>query len=281
VKGKLAKDLIDKLGIEKELRQVASGKTNTAQDVAAYFEKMRFTPEQKKILKSETKTPFAEIIGDYLSQNPNENEVKTAVEKEPLDEIQEKIKEPKEVTQEQKNPEKSVFLPNGDIGKIISEKNGIAKLDVDGEIKHRKVSDLNELPVSSNELADLYERLTNAIPEQARSAVINFAGYDPSVNELAFRPHGGALYVYKDIPKEFADQLRDSMFQAKTTGQNFYGSWAEGEASRFAGLGKLIRELQKVYGGRGKEYIRKYETVHDFLALPEAAKKEKNKKKKK
>lgn len=169
------------------------------------------------------------------------------------------------------------LLPKGDVGTIESIKNGIARVNVDGKITNRKLDDLQDLSISQPDLADLYENLIKAIPEHARSSVINFAGYDAAANELIFRPHSGAAYVYKDIPPEFADKLKNAMFQAKTTGENFYGSWAAGEGSRFAGLGALIRELQKLYGGKGKEYVRKYETLVDILGEPEKAKKEKYK----
>jgi len=173
-----------------------------------------------------------------------------------------------------------VLTPQGDIGEIKSTNKGIASVDVGGKIKTRKESELEKIPINQPDLADLYENLVKAIPEQARSSVINFAGYDADANELIFRPHNGAAYVYKDIPKEFADKLKNSMFKAKTTGENFYGAWSAGEGSRFAGLSQLIRDLQKQYGGKGKEYVRKYETLVDLLAEPEKAKREKKKKEK-
>lgn len=177
------------------------------------------------------------------------------------------------------NPtEKTAILPDGKMGEVQSVKNGIAKIDVDGQVRNRKEEDLIKSPLPQKDLADLYSDLINAIPEDKRSAVINFAGYDEANNELIFRPHGGAAYVYKDIPKEFADKLKNSMFKAKTSGENFYGSWETGEASRHAGLAALIKDLQKQYGGKGKEYTRKYLTLVDILEEPEKAKREKHRK---
>jgi hypothetical protein len=149
----------------------------------------------------------------------------------------------------------------------------------DGKFKTRKEEDLISSPIPEEDMADLYERAVKSIPEAERSAVINWAGYDDNHNELAFKPHTGALYVYKDIPKEFADKLKDAMFQAKTTGSNFYGAWSQGEASRGAGLSVLIRDLQKEYGGKGKEYVRKYGEIHDLFRLPkeEIARRQKRK----
>lgn len=167
-----------------------------------------------------------------------------------------------------------VASPKG-IGQVKEIRGDQALVDIDGKIHKEQVDQVMEQPEG---LAEAYENLINKIPESERSAMINFAGYDPTYNELAFKPHAGAVYVYKDIPEEFAQKLKDAMFQAKTSGQTYHGAWTEGEASRGAGLSVLIKDLQKLYGGKGKEYIRKYETVHDFLALPEAAIKDKKRK---
>lgn len=171
-----------------------------------------------------------------------------------------------------------ILSPKGDLGQIESSHKGISTINVDGKKKQFHEDDLIKSPLPEKDLAQLYEDLVQAIPESERSAMINVAGYDPNHNELIFMPHDGALYVYKDIPEEFADKLKSAMFQAKTTGENFYGAWAQGEASRGAGLFQLIRELQKLYGGKGKEYVRKYEKVYDLLALPKAALKERERK---
>ena len=227
--------------------------------------------------RGKTDEDLVKVINDYAASKPIAPTVQPE-QKMPspkIESIQPLMEKPREMrVQEVGN---LALLPRGEVGEIEAIKNGIAKINVDGRITHRKLDDLEEMPISQPDLATLYENLIQAIPEHARSSVINFAGYDPIANELIFRPHSGAAYVYKNIPPEFAEKLKNAMFQAKTTGENFYGSWTAGEGSRFAGLAQLIRELQKEYGGKGKEYVRKYETLVDFLAEPEKAKKEKHK----
>jgi hypothetical protein len=224
--------------------------------------------------RGKTDADLVKVINDYAASRP----VVPTVQPE------QKMPSPKvESIQFEKPTDMRVYevgnlalLPKGDIGEIEAIKNGIAKVNVDGRITHRKLDDLEEMPISQPDLATLYENLIQAIPNELKSKVINFAGYDPNANELIFRPHNGPAYVYKNIPPEFAEKLKNAMFQAKTSGENFYGSWSEGGPSRFAGLSQLIKELQKEYGGKGKEYVRKYETLVDILAEPEKAKKEKH-----
>ena len=288
-------NLFDQMGLGTQVKQMSSSQPPDV--IAKILDQHMLSPSQKKWLKEQTNEPLENLVQQYLSQPsssdqgavedtalPEQKKEQTLEQETPLQtpEVEQPAPEPikPEIANQEENKKKSVFLPNGEVGRVISEKDGIAKVEVNGEIKHRKVSDLEEAPLDLDHLANLYEELTNAIPESERSSVMNFAGYDSNANELAFRPHGGALYVYKDIPQEFADKLQNAMFKAKTTGQNFYGAWAKGENSRFAGLSELIRQLQKEYGGRGKEYVRKYETVHDFLAIPEEAKRQKQRKNK-
>ncbi len=258
-------NIISQMGLEGRIKNLSE--QNPVEIIPDVIEQM-LTPQQKKWAKENIDVPFKQVVEGYLQQNPHQKAQKKNIT--PI---------AQETIPEEKEPEiqgNLAVLPDG-IGEVKSIENDIATLDVDGKERKRKVEDVLPVPIPKQDLADIYEQLKNAIPENERSSVINFAGYDANANELAFRPHSGALYIYKDIPPEFAEKLKKAMFKAKTTGENFYGSWSQGEGSRFAGLGQLIRELQKQYGGKGKEYIRKYETLVDFLAAPEAAKKEKEK----
>lgn len=170
---------------------------------------------------------------------------------------------------------KLVSLPDGTIGELMNVRKGIAEVNQEGKIRRRKESELIESPLPEKDLGELYGELIQKIPESERSSNINVAAYDANSNSLLVRFHNGAYYVYENIDQEFADKLKNSMFQAKTTGENFFGAWSKGEGSRGAGLYALIKDLQKHYGGKGKEYSRKYETIHSLLGLAEKAHKEK------
>lgn len=283
-----ASDLFSQMQLDKQIKQI--GSTNTPDLVSKILEQHLMTPGQKKWLKEQTNVPLDQLVSQFFqetspNEQPNASQAKLPASeagelqtlKTPFDEIQKNSLHNNLEEEKSQNSKPQVFLPNGKLGTIESERNGIAKINVDGDIKHRKLTETIPSPLPEKDLADIYEEFVSAIPEKDRSAVINFAGYDPNVRELAFRPHNGALYVYKDIPEDFAEKLQGAMFKAKTTGENFYGAWEEGKDSRHAGLSALIKELQKAYGGKGKEYVRKYLTVYDFLGKPEEAKKEKAK----
>lgn len=290
-----AEKIIDDMKIRETVDNLS--KTLPPEDVAAVLEQHMLSDSQKKWMKDNVKTPLPQLIDQYvksmagqsakepptsliqqLPEQPNQK-VDLPLQSPPIKvSPSEDIEQPEVPKQEESA--KQVMLPDGRIGSVVSEKSGILKIDDEGKTSHRKSDEVFEAPLPERDLADIYEELVGAIPEKERSAVINWAGYDPNTKELAFRPHNGALYVYNNIPEEFAEKLQNSMFQAKTTGSNFYGEWEEGKESRFAGLSKLIRELQKEYGGKGKEYSRKYETIVDFLAAPEKAKKEKQQREK-
>lgn len=168
-----------------------------------------------------------------------------------------------------------VITPEGDLADIVEQPGKTSKVSIDGKNKVYPTEKLTPIPENKDEILDLYERLIQAIPETERSAVINWAGYDPERKKFAVRFHSGDAYSYEDIPEEFSKRIEEAGFLAKTTGGNMFGQWAEGEASRGAGLHKLIMDLQKHYGGKGKEYSAKMKTVYSYLGPAERKLKEK------
>jgi len=166
---------------------------------------------------------------------------------------------------------KQMITSDGNIAELDSvTPNGMAKVTIDGKQRNIPEDHLIESPADEKDLGQMYEELIQKIPESERSGMINWAGYDETNKSLAFLSHHGALYTYEDIPEEFADRLKNAMFKAKTTGSNYVGEWTEGESSRGAGLSVLIKELQAYYGGKGKEYSRKFEMAHDLFAIPKS-----------
>lgn len=221
--------------------------------------------------------PTQEIQGQ---EGPQGGPIAQAEQIRPEQAAPQQLQQPDERKQKQAKNANVVTLPGGEIGTVLERKKDHLVVDVDGKKVPVKLDEAIDVPASQDELADIYTNLIQKIPESERSSMINMAGYDPNHNELVFKPHDGAFYVYKDIPPEFAKRIQEAMFNAKTTGQNFYGAWSEGESSRGAGLSALIKELQKLYGGKGKEYTRKYETIYDIMSLPKQAVKAREKAKK-
>lgn len=245
----------------------------TQPDVNA--ERNKIEPEINQEITQETQEKSEKPPN--INNEINKIEPKKEQEIKPKTELETK---PKTETEFQKpKKQKSVLTPQGDLGTITDVKNGIAKIDVNGVEKTRKIEDLEESPIDADQLADLYTQLKDTIEEKDRSSVLNWSGYDAKTNKLAWRPHDGRLYIIENVPPEFAEKLKNAMFKAKTTGENFYGAWKEGEDSRFAGINQLLKKLIEKFGP-GKEYSERYDTIYDFFAPAEKAVKMKNKKNK-
>lgn len=171
--------------------------------------------------------------------------------------------------EEPKKPEKGGLVFDESSGitgtlKDIKSKEGL--LDEDGKIHKVKTDSLLHSELPEKDLADLYTDLISGIEKETKQDVsrnVEFAGYDPEHNELAYKPHTGGTYVYDDIPEEDVKLLTSLLTKRKTSGENFIGAWQEGTESPIgAAMSALIQRLQKERGGKGKEYSRKFQTIY-------------------
>lgn len=182
-------------------------------------------------------------------------------------------------------PEKGslVSTPTGIVGDVKDIKDKEALVESDGKLHKVKSDELISSPLPEKDLADLYEDLIKGVEKSTEEEVsrnVNWAGYDPKTNTLAYLPHLGGLYTYENIDPEDAKLLTSVLNTRKTSGENFIGVWKAGTKSPIgAAMSKLIQKLQKEAGGKGKEYSHKFETLYN--ALEPAMKASKNKKKKK
>lgn len=264
-------DILKGIGQEASVKNMLEKGMNP-KDIAGVVKQFMPKDQWKALEKSEGGiegliTDYAQSIQD-MAKEPIKTLENAIPEAQPILESPTLIEEPKPET---KPIEKKslVSSPQG-IGEVKEIRNGKALVDIDGKVHQVDEEDLEAEP---EDIADLYDSLFKAIPDQYKSRMMNYAGYDEEANELLFRPHGGAAYVYKNIPQEFAEDLKNRLHRAKTTGKNMYGMWYEGDQSYGAGMSKLIKELQAQYGGKGKEYVRKYNTLFDILGVPHEAKK--------
>ena len=245
-------------------RMKSTGEIRSKEDFQRFFQLFEQKKNEGKDLPAALRESSQEFDMERLTP---ENQV---LKNEKL--VDEGVKEPATAPEPVKIEKNSVVSsPNG-IGEIKSIKEKTALVDIDGKLTKVNIEDLESEPP---DIADLYDNLFNAIPKEYQSRMMNYAGYDEDANELIFRPHGGAAYVYKNIPPQFAEDLKNRLHNAKTTGKNMYGMWNEGDPSYGAGMSALIKELQKAYGGKGKEYVRKYNTLFDILGIPHEEKKRK------
>lgn len=286
-------DILEQMGLGDRVRELA--KDHPPQDIAGILEQHLMSSGQRKWLKEQTQEPLANIVKDFLGKTspapptpaigtPETQQIRKTETIHPKEQITQP-EAPNEVPQP-----KMVALPGDRIGQVESIKNGIAKINVDGEIRHRKLEDVIESPLPEKDMADLYTDLVKGIHKetgQEPSRNVYWAGYDPKTNELAYIPHNGPLYIYDDISPEDAEALTGVLTQRKSTGENYIGAWKAGTDSPIgAAMYQLIRKLQGERGGKGNEYAGKFEKIYDALepAAIKAKKKyeeEKRKRKKK
>jgi hypothetical protein len=196
--------------------------------------------------------------------------------KEPQTEQSQEIGKPRKI-------EKSsiVASPNG-MGEVKEIRNGKALIDVDGKTHKVDEDELISSPLPEKDLSDLYDDLIKGVETETGedvSRMVDWAGYDPNTGKLAFLPHDGGLYTYSNLSQDEVDQLTDILSTRKSSGSNFIGAWKAGSKSPIgAAMSALIKKLQSERGGKGNEYLEKFETV--YKALEPAIKAAKKKKKK-
>ena len=294
--------VLDKLHSKTKVDELAKN-GNTAETITAYFQK--FHPDIVKKAEKESGKDFENVVSEYLVNRPKEDEIipeiqpetkKEALPGESTVDVQKRLKinygdaanlVAKRDSENEPKIEKhsTVATPNG-VGEVLEIRNGQAIVEVDGK-KHKVTEDeLISSPIPEKDLADLYDDLISGIEKttgQEVSKNVNWAGYDPKVNELAYMPHGSnKLYVYEDISPEDAEILTNLLTKRKTTGENFVGPWVEGTTSPIgAAMHKLIMKLQAERGGKGNEYKNRFESIYDALEPAVLAKKRKHAERKK
>lgn len=219
-----SRDLITEMGLEKRINNLSA---NNPPEIVAAAVKSTLTPSQKTWLKTQTNQPIEEIIHEYL-QGPN------AEKKEEL-----------------------VVLPEGRVGSLIDEKQGIGHVALpDGQIRRQRLSEMDREPP---ELEEQITNLIESIPEDERSAVLAFASHTPDAEIdvdgktikapfMGVQFHNGDFYMYPGVTKSQFDKVVSKAVKAKTTGSNPWHAWVRGKDSRGAGMHELIAELEKEVG---------------------------------
>lgn len=256
------KEYLEKNGILDRVKELL-GRGNTPEGVAAAL-------GMKRSGEAKVDPELLKNIEAYAKEAQNAPQELPSVESQ-----EQKL----DVAKEAGKIEKSsiVASPHG-VGEVKEIRNGKAIIDVDGK-KHRvNEDDLIQSPIPEKELADLYDELIGGIEKQTGQQVsrnVEWAGYDPVSNELAYKPHGSdKLYAYDDISPEDIKVLTGLLTQRKSTGQNFIGAWEKGTTSPIgAAMYQLIQKLQSERGGKGNEYKNKYETIYDAIEPAKSASK--------
>jgi len=211
--------------------------------------------------QQETQLPPG-IINDQVNNIQNEEQLQE--ENEVEIEKQKKVK---------KKPGEGVEvrLSDGSIGKIVSIKNGIAKIDVDGEERHRKIDELEEPLIEKEKLGQMYDEMIAEIPDDKRSSHIMWTGYDPEKKELFYIPHDGSdLYRYVNIPDKIREEIDLALGINKTSGENKYHAWEKGKSGRGAVISQLIKKLEKENPGESV-HAQKVRQTYSIFEEPKAS----------
>jgi len=217
---------------------------NDANAIAQTLEST-MAPHQKKWLGEQIKSgqakPMADMVQEYLASVPG-----------PL-----------------KKGDLVLDPSSNTMGDVKDIKQKQALLDSDGKLHKAETDNLIKSPLPKKDLAELHDDLIRGIEEETGQQVsrnVNWAGYDPEKNMLAYLPHDGRLYTYEDMSEEDTDYLTKTLHQRKTSGSNFIGAWEQGSESPIgAAMYKLIKKLQEERGGKGNEYSGKFETIYSAL----------------
>lgn len=240
--------------IEK-LRQLGSG--NDATSISAYFKK--FNPKDVKTLEKATGQPIEKLINEYIAQNPVQTEQQATSTSIPQPELPQQKVTP--VTPETPSVEPMTvgslaLLPKGEVGEIESVKNGIAKVNVNGEMKHRKLSELESVPFTEEEIANAYDNLMSKIPEEHRSGFASWFGYDEARNVIGFIPRGGNYEELENPTPEELEKIKHGTGLARTTGENIEGVWVAGEKTKAGVISQIIHDRRKKREAAEKQQLK-------------------------
>lgn len=276
---------LDMLGIREKLERLRiEGKP--PQMIKAIAEKM-IKPEQKAELDALNQPGqpsfLSQVLDDFLKQPPTM--VKTNLPPGQENKLPDWLEgsetyQPKEANVKPIDKGSDVILPDG-IGKVVANNGKELLVEKDGKVSKHDPDSVIDSPLPEKDLASLYDDLLRGVEKETGeevSRMVNWSGYDPTTNTLAFLPHDGGLYIYDNISPEDAKELTSYLTNRKTTGENFIGAWQQGTKSPIgAPLSALIRKIQKERGGKGKEYSAKFDTVYAYLEPAIKAKKARKK----
>ncbi len=248
------KDTLGQIMGKKNLKELEKMSGGIEQAIEDYAQTMQSQPQEQPPMES----PGMQL--DEGQPQIEESKVSTSVPTQEIENV------PEEIKPIQKH--ETVSTPQG-IGEVKEIRNGKALVEVDGKIHKVDEDELIQSPISQDELADLHDNLIKGIEEHTGKEIsknVEWAGYDPKLNVLAYKPWmgGGKIYTYKDISPEDVTELQNILAERKTSGENYIGAWEKDTKSPIGNrMHALITRLQKERGGKGNEYLNKFETIYD------------------
>lgn len=157
-------------------------------------------------------------------------------------------------------PEKGskVFTSSGSEG-TVDRINDDGSLVVDVNGKKKKMS-ADEVGTISEEFIDTVDSMLSQIPEDEKSAALSFASFVPDFTlgeekapMMALQFHDGSLYLYPHASMEDFEAITGQKYTAKTSGENAYHEWVQGESSRGGSFAVIKKHLEEKFG---KNYVK-------------------------
>lgn len=272
--------ILEQMGLKERIDAIKEA-GNPPEVISSVLEKL-LTPGQKKWLGEQKTKSLGDLVREYLN-------VQTAPDQTQKSEEQKLTGEKLgESSQEIKKPGKGsiVSTPEGIVGPIKDVREKEALVESDGKLHKAKVDDLSVSPLLEKDTADLLNELNAQLEKETGeqiSRAVRLVAFAPDKNLLLFIPWGGQPYAYDDLDDEERDFLQTHTQKRRTTGENQIGVWEEGTKSPFGSkMSDFIRKLQSKRGGKGNEYLAKFEYLYDphGYAIKEQKKKYKESKKK-
>lgn len=176
-------------------------------------------------------------------------EVMTPENQRPVVKQEMPVTRPEEIIAEKVNqpvPSKELaILPKGQVGQIESIKNGVAKVNVNGNIINEKLSNIEKEPP---DLESAVRKIINSIPEDAKSTSLQSVVHVPiaGLNLMLAQFYDGKWAWYRDVSEDLYRQIAMGTFEPKTEGITGIAKYKPGVVdSRGAGFSSEISRNPK------------------------------------
>lgn len=132
-----------------------------------------------------------------------------------------------------------VSLKNGQIGELESEKNHVAEINVNGQLKKEKLSNVTKEPP---DIEQAVREVVNSIPENMKSTQLQSMVYIPGMNVMLSQFYGGKWAYYLDFPEDTYKSISLGTYEPKGQGVTGIAEYKPGVAdSRGAGFHQEVK----------------------------------------
>jgi len=166
-------------------------------------------------------------------------------------------------------PKPLVSLKNGQIGQVEQEKNNVATVNVNGNIRKEKMSELGKEPPETEEAV---RSIINSIPENMKSTAVQSMVHIPGLNIMLSQFYDGKWAYYLDMPEDVYQSVALGTYAPKGQATTGIGEYKPGVAdSRGAGFHQEIKVNPKYNKeNKGKTWgyaTNEYSLLHNIQSI--------------